>query len=453
MPRPMRTALATAFLAALSIAAFPAPQADRPADFPRILTVREQAAAVNRMTLKRLDSILPQAMAEAGLDMWLIVSQEDNLDPVFRTMIPYDTWCPITQILALCRRPDGAVERFNLSRTDMKGLHKDAWDWRAWDKERKEAQWDALARLVKEKNPRRIGINESDEIWAAGGLTSSLKARLVKVLGADAASRFVSAETAAVRWLETLTEDDIAAHQAVAVAAHALIGEIFSNRVVTPGTTTLDDILYAYCQRVADRGLKMFAWPSLRIRGRGPQAVERYGAADTVVRPGDLIQIDTGIEYLRMFTDHCEWAYVLRPGETDAPAGVRALLAEANRLQDVFLAELRPGRTGNEILAAILASARAAGIPKPKIYSHSIGLYLHEPGPLIGLPWEQVDTGRRGEVKLVTNSSFAVELSVAGPVPEWNGRELTMAQEQNCVVTAQGPVFLDGRQTRLYLIR
>ncbi len=335
----------------------------------------------------------------------------------------------------------------------MKGLHAEGWDWRAWDKDKKEAQWAALARLVRERNPRRIGINESAEIWAAGGLTSSLKARLIEALGPVFAARLVSAEAASVRWLETLTESDIEAHQAAALAARALIAEIFSNRVVTPGTTTLDDILYAYCQRVADRGLKMFAWPSLRIRGRDPKTVERLGATDTVVRPGDLIQIDTGIEYLRLYTDHCEWAYVLRPGETDAPAGVRALLAEANRLQDVFLAELKPGRTGNQILAAILASARAAGIPKPKIYSHAIGLYLHEPGPLIGLPWEQVDTGRRGEVRLIPNSSFAVELSVAGPVPEWGGRELTMAQEQVCAVTERGPAFLAGRQTRLYLIQ
>jgi hypothetical protein len=83
MPRPMRTALAAALLAALSLAALPAPQADRPADFPRILTVREQAAAVNRMTLKRLETILPQAMAEAGLDMWLIVSRKTTSIPSF----------------------------------------------------------------------------------------------------------------------------------------------------------------------------------------------------------------------------------------------------------------------------------------------------------------------------------------------------------------------------------
>ena len=44
-------------------------------------------------------------MRRAGIDMWIIVCNEDNLDPVFSTMIPYDVWCPITQILVSAAIP------------------------------------------------------------------------------------------------------------------------------------------------------------------------------------------------------------------------------------------------------------------------------------------------------------------------------------------------------------
>ena len=146
----------------------------RAADFPAVLNVREKARTLNDITQKRLDRLMPRLMAEAGIDMWLIVCNEDNLDPVFQTMIPYDTWCPITQILVFYRRPsDGAVERLNLSRTEMRGFYTDAWDWRAWDNAKKESQWDCLARVVRERDPKVIGINESGVIWAADGLTSS----------------------------------------------------------------------------------------------------------------------------------------------------------------------------------------------------------------------------------------------------------------------------------------
>jgi hypothetical protein len=420
---------------------------------PRILSVREQVQTVNRVTARRLGTILPRAMDLTGFDMWIIVSNEDNLDPVLKTMIPKDTWCPIVQILVFSRKQGQPFERLNISRTDMRGLHQDAWDWRAWDSAKKESQWDCLARVVRERDPRRIAVNESEEIWAAGGLTTALKSRLVHTLGPSYAARLEPGEELAILWLETLLDEELDLYERAAAVAHALIAETFSSRAITPGVTTLDDLLYFYCQRVSDLGLTLFAWPWFRIRGRDPAAVERFGAADTVIRPGDLIQVDAGVEYLRYFTDHGEWAYVLRPGETDAPAGVRAVLAEGNRLQDVFLDELKEGRTGNEILAAILAGAKARAIPGARVYSHSIGFFLHEPGPLIGLPWEAVDTGRRGRVKLVPNSAFTAELSVAAPVPEWGGRELRMALEQVLAFTPGGAYFLDGRQTRFHLVK
>ncbi len=429
------------------------PAAGQATAIPGILTVREQVRTINRITARRLDGILPQAMEKTGFDMWIIVSNEDNLDPVFKTMVPADTWCPIVQILVLSRKPGQPLERLNLSRTDMRGLHKDAWDWRAWDGEKKESQWDCLARIVRERDPKRIAINESDEIWAAGGLTGTLKKELVQAIGPTYAGRLQSGEPLSILWLETFLDEDLELYERGVAIAHALIAETFSSRAITPGITTLDDLLYYYCQRVSDLGLKLFAWPWLRIRGRDPKAIERWGAADTVIRPGDLIQIDAGIEYLRYFTDHCEWAYVLRPGEADAPAGVRAVLAEGNRLQDIFLGELEEGRSGNEILAKILATAKAEEIPSPRIYSHSVGLFLHEPGPLIGLPWEQADTGVRGRVKLVPNSTFTAELSIAARVPEWGGRELRIALEQVLAYTTRGAYFLDGRQTRFHLVK
>lgn len=422
-------------------------------ELPGILSVREQASTINRLTRMRLERILPRVMEATGFDMWIIVSNEDNLDPVFKTMIPFDVWCPITQILVLSKKPGQPVARLNLSRTDLKDLHVNAWDWRAWDSGKKESQWDCLASVVRERNPRRIAVNESDDIWAADGLTVSLKRKLVQTLGPDLSRRLHSAEPLAVLWLETLLDEELDVYERVASLAHALIAETFSAKAITPGVTTTDDLLYYFCQRVSDLGLKLFAWPWFRIRGRDPQTVEKYGADDTVIRRGDLLQVDTGIEYLRYYTDHCEWAYVARPGESDVPAGVAAVMAEANRLQDVFLGEFKSGLTGNEILANVLNTAAAKGIPGPRIYSHSIGLFLHEPGPLVGLPWEQADTGPRGEVRLVPNSTFTAELSVAAPVPEWDGRKLRLALEQVFAFTDKGAYFLDGRQIRFHIVR
>jgi hypothetical protein len=449
----MRKPLLALLLATAVVQGAGLPAVAQTRTFPSILDIRERVKVVNAITLKRLDTILPRVMEETEFDMWIIVCNEDNLDPVFNTMIPYDVWCPITQILVLSKKPGRAVERLNISRTDMKGLHQNAWDHRAWDTSKTESQWDCLRRVVEERNPQRIAVNQSPVIWAADGLTVTLRNRLEETLGPELSGRLHSGERLAILWLETLLEEELDIYERVATVAHALLAEIFSGQTITPGVTTVDDLLYSYIQKVSDSGLELFAWPWIRIRGRSPEDLEKYGPDDQVIRRGDLVQCDAGIKYLRYYSDHCEWAYILRPGERDVPEGIRKVMAEANRLQDIFCAAFREGLSGNRILADILDTARQKGICKPKIYSHSIGRFLHEPGPLIGLPWEQKDTGARGEVRLVPNSTFTAELSVTCPVPEWNGRELTLALEQLVAFTGKDAYFMDGRQTSFYIVK
>ncbi|MCX7600167.1 MAG: hypothetical protein N2512_15065 [Armatimonadetes bacterium] len=128
------------------------------------------------------------------------------------------------------------------------------------------------------------------------------------------------------------------------------------------------------------------------------------------------------------------------------------LLGEVNRLQDIYMAEFRAGLTGNELLANVLGRARAEGVPNPRVYSHSLGHFLHEPGPLIGLPWEQENCGGRGQVVLAPNYAFTMELSVTAPVAEWNGEEVTLGVEEDVVFTDGVCRLIDGRQSGFYLI-
>ena len=237
-----------------------------------------------------------------------------------------------------------------------------------------------------------------------------------------------------------------------AALSRSIIADMFSSKVVTVGQTTAEDLRWYYWQRLADLGLKESFSPFVSIRGRSPEDVEKWGKDDKVIRPGDLLHCDVGIKYMRWNSDHQEMAYVLRPGETDAPEAFKKLMAEANRLQDVYCGEFRTGLTGNELLGRILNKARELGIPGPRVYSHSLGLFLHEPGPLIGLPWEQVNNPGRGDVRLVPMSAFTCELSVTGPVPEW-GADFRLPLEQDVLFDGARVFFLAGRQTAFHLVR
>jgi Xaa-Pro aminopeptidase len=420
---------------------------------PSVLPIRERAELVYRITKQRLDTLLPRLMREAGFDMWIIACNEDNLDPVFETMIPYENWCPITQILVLYDRgPEKGIERINVSRTDTQGLFTNAWDAGAWDNKKGESQWDCLGRVVRERNPKKIGLNEGEIQWMAGGLTAVLKKNIVLALGPEFAARLESAEPLATLWGETLLEEEVEIIERAAAVSHAIIAEMFSSAVITPNLTTVDDVRYFYWQRVADLGLKNAFYPFITIRGRHPADREKFGPADNVIRPGDLVHCDVGIKYMRWNSDTQEMAYVLKTGETDVPEVFKKQMEEANRLQDIYAGEFKTGLTGNELLGRMLAKAKEAGIPGPKIYSHSLGLFLHEPGPLIGLPWEQVNNAGRGDVKLVPWSCFTCELSVTSPIPEW-GTDFRLPLEQDIVFTGERVFFLDGRQTRFHLVK
>ena len=445
-------AVTLCFLMTADFAAQSAPSPGQ--NFPAVLSIRDRASFVFNVTQKRLDQLLPRLMRETGFDMWIITCNEDNFDPVFETMIPYENWCPITQIVVFFDQgPDKGIERLNVARTDMQGLYKNAWDAQAWDTQKKESQWDCLGRIVRERDPKKIGINEGEIQWAAGGLTAVLKKRLVEAVGPKYAARLQSAEPLAALWSETLLDEEIDIMERAAALSHAIIAGMFSNKTVTPGYTTTDDLRYYYWQKVADLGLKVSFSPFMTIRGRHPKDIEKYGKADKVIRPGDFLHCDVGLKYMGYNSDHQEMAYVLRTGETDVPETFKKMMAEANRLQETYCGEFKAGLTGNELLAAMLKKANERGIPKPRIYSHSLGYFLHEPGPLIGLPWEQVNNPGRGDMKLVENSCFTAEMSVTMPVPEWGGQEFRLPLEQDVAFTGSGVYFLDGRQTKFHLIK
>ncbi len=436
---------------ALPICLAPLPSSS---DFPAVLSMRERAYLVYRITQKRLEQLLPRFMRQTGFDMWIITCNEDNLEPIFKTMIPYENWCPITQILVFFDQgSEKGVEKLNVSRSNFQGLYKNVWDAAAWDTEKKESQWDCLGRIVQERDPKKIGINEGEVQWAAGGLTVVLKNRLVEAIGPKYAARLESAEPLATLWGETLLDEEIDLMEQAAAISHAIIAETFSSEVITPGFTTIDDLRFHYWQRVADFGLDLAFYPFFTIRGRQPADIKKYGKEDKVIRPGDFIHCDVGLKYMYYNSDTQEWAYVLRVGETDVPESFKKIMAEGNRLQDIYCGEFMEGLTGNELLSNILRKAKEKGIPNPRVYSHSLGYFLHEPGPLIGLPWEQVNNPGRGDVELVPNSCFTVELSVTMPVPEWGGQDFRLSLEQDIVFTKDGTAYLDGRQTQFHLVK
>ena len=230
-------------------------------------------------------------------------------------------------------------------------------------------------------------------------------------------------------------------------AAHALIAEAFSRKVITPGVTTTDDVVWWYRQRVSDLGLATWFQPSVAVLRQGTQGMLE---GDTVIQPGDMLWTDFGITYLRLNTDTQHLAYVLKPGESDAPAGLRAGLKAVNGVSDALLAAFRAGDSGNAVLARARATATAAGLD-PSIYSHPLGYHGHAAGPAIGF-WDNQASSPSGALIVHPDTVWSIELAATVAVPEWGGQRVQFRNEENAFFDGKTVRFLDGRQAKLTLI-
>jgi Xaa-Pro aminopeptidase len=441
--------LFTAVLAGTSTTPTVAAQATQATSAPpRILRMTERDALQNRWLKERFETILPALMRREQIDMWIVICREHNEDPVYRTLVPQPSMFAwrLTMFVYTDKGAAG-IEKLTINRYGGGDLHKDfpqfytaAWEPEALD------PWERLARVVRERNPKRIGINESKTFAFADGLTATLKARLVETLGPELSSRLVSSENVAVGWLQQRSAGELAFYPQIVALTHGVAAEAFSSRHITPGVTTIDDLEDFVRESFA--GMRMDSWfPPMIYITRPPSA----GPPSRVVQKGDMLRCDIGFTYAGLTSDIQELAYVLRDGETDAPQGLRDGLAKGNRLQDILIANYKAGQTGNEVLKAALAAARAEGLV-PKIYSHPLGTYGHGAGSRIGLPDMQDGVPGMGDYPLGNDMVWTVELGVTSPVPEWGGIQVQFPIEQDVAFTAGGARFLDGRQTKLHLI-
>jgi hypothetical protein len=113
---------------------------------------------------------------------------------------------------------------------------------------------------------------------------------------------------------------------------------------------------------------------------------------------------------------------------------------------------MRPGKTGNQVLADALEAMQSAGI-KGSIYTHPIGDHGHAAGPLIGLWDRQQGVPGRGDVTLLPGTWFSIELAANTPVPEWGGKELFVGQEEDAQLDESGKMsWILKRQTEYHLV-
>jgi Xaa-Pro aminopeptidase len=416
--------------------------------YPLILSQREQAKVIDEILDDRLKNILPALMRREGFDMWVVVSREYNEDPVIKTLLPA-TWMAArrtTMLVMYDQGPEKGIEYLAVARYDVGQVFK-----RAWDPEHQPDQWAQLGKIIQERNPKKIGVNKAEHYGHADGLTANDYEQLLKSMTKKFHSTVASAERLAVSWLETRSEKEMVLYPQICRIAHDIIREGFSDKVIQPGVTTTEDVVWWYREKI--KALKLDTWfhTSVSIQRNESDVIFMKRPQPVVIMPGDLLHVDFGITYLRLNTDTQQHAYMLRPGEKDAPEYLKKALGLGNKLQDILTGNFGVGKTGNQILADSRKQAISGGLT-PSIYTHPIGYHGHAAGTTIG-QWDMQDgVPYTGEYTMHNNTAYSIELNITTPIPEWK-KEIQIKLEEDGFFDESGNFhYIDGRQTELIII-
>ncbi|MDC1061080.1 M24 family metallopeptidase [Flavobacteriaceae bacterium] len=414
-----------------------------------ILPLKERAMVMEEIQHQRFTELLPALMEEHQLDAWVLITREYNEDPVVKTMLP-PTWLNARRRTILVFTLDaktGELSRAAITRYPFGKLIPSV-----WNKEEQPDQMKALVDYLTLKNPKKIGINTSENYGIVDGLAQTDYRLFEEALSSKLKKRLVSAEPLATAWIETRTSREMMVYNQLVEITHNIIAEAFSTKVITPGVTTTDDVVWWLREKVSALGLKTWFHPTIDVQRSGKSDLYAFDGKSKfdVIQPGDLVHCDFGITYLGLNTDCQELAYVLKRNETKAPKELENALAEGNRVQDLFTDRFKTGRTGNETLAMALEAGRAEGL-RPQIYTHPLGLYGHSAGTTFGMWDAQEGVPGSGDWPLHENTVYAIELNTKVYIKAWE-KDIRVMLEEAGFFGPNGFAYVNKRQTKLYLI-
>lgn len=400
--------------------------------------------------LEKMETRLLPALQKNGVDMWIIMSRENNPDPALELFGSYGItgWYGARNAYLLSDRGDGVIE------TAVIGTHLSGHLGEFYDEVISyHGDGDGLAPRLREyvaaRDPAVIAVNRSPTISMADGLSAELEDYLNTALGPELSSRIVSSEPLLIDYVSNRTRAELEIAKDASEITWDILRRAFSSEVITPGETTLMDVHWWIKDQWKALDLEFNFPSSLNLQRQGGEELD--DSSDPVIRHGDLLHVDFGVKLMGIVTDQQKMAYVLRPGETAAPPGLREVFAESVRVAEKIAEELRPGVPGFTARDRVLEWAESEGI-QASVYSHTQGNWVHGAGAWAIQDWPE-RYGVHPQEPVRATEFWSVEFSVSGEAAEWGGQSVRMSREEDAWVGEDGVTrFMTGPQGEIWLV-
>ncbi|CAN8102088.1 unnamed protein product [Discula destructiva] len=441
--------LADLFLALVPVVGASADASKSP-QFQTLPPLREQAKIVDAWTEER-KALIPSILRKYNVDAWLISQREYAEDTVFWALKDWEQFS--------ARRRTTQLFLANAT-----GDSPSAFSWI----DNTPLVWSELSAILDQQKPQSIALNTHAELAFSGGLHAGERDAIEATLGEAWADKFVLEPMIAVEVVATMVDDRLDWYRKMMETCWAIIEEAFSNKVIEPGVTTAQDVEWWMRERIQSLNYTTWFQPSVSImtekdcsmcsestsQGEMQRSFDEPLAPAHLIRPGDIIHCDFGVTALGLNTDTQHMGYILPPGDTEAdiPKSVLEGLRKANRLQDLTRENMKIGLTGNEILKNIRAQMEKEGI-EGKIYCHATGEFGHSAGTVIGMTNLQDEVPFLGDLPLLKNTYYSIELYAESFIPE-KDTVVLFPQEEDVYWSEETQTWewVYGRQSNFLLI-
>jgi Xaa-Pro aminopeptidase len=303
-----------------------------------------------------------------------------------------------------------------------------------------------LLEYLKNVNPKKIAINYSKNSSLADGLTHGMYLILLDHLsGTEFPERLVSSEEiiSALRGRKSKAELEI---MKLAVDETLKIFDEMKN-FIKPGKSELE-VAASVKGFTEDLGYGL-SWEAEYCPAifTGPEAKSAHAApSERKVERGHLVNADFGINYKGYCSDLQRTWYVLREGETKAPAEVQKGFDVIRDSIQMVADKLKPGVTGLEMDTIARNYITSQGYEEyPHGLGHQVGKAAHDGGGGLFPQWEKY--GNLPFLKIEESQVYTIEPRL---YVEGYG---TATIEEEVVVTKTGCEFISKPQKELIIIR
>jgi len=383
-----------------------------------------------------------EILKEQNTDMWLTFVRETSgvRDPALDFLIGAGdlTW---QSALILTQKGEriaivGNLEKESISRLDV------FTEILGYDTAVSGLLKETITRLA----PTRIAVNTSRNNVHADGLTHAMYEFLREYLaGTPYADRLISAEPviSALRGRKTPIE------QARVRKAVEITDKIFNKTFAQLKVGMTEIEVGEIMQNLAKEYQVELAWhvencPAVNSGPNSP--VGHSGPTAIKLERGHILHFDFGVKYEDYCSDMQRVCYILREGETQAPAEVRRGFDVLRNAVEKSRGAMKAGVTGNSIDIISREIVNDAGYPDyPYALGHQLGRVAHDGGALLGPLWEKY--GDSPKQKLEVGQIFTIEPGLAV-----NGYGY-LGLEEDVVMTQNGAEYLGEPQREIILLK